>query len=280
MAAALASNTFSLNLEMDGGERDNAKLGLVLVAIVLLFLFTMVALKLCCNMMIDVMVLRDADSFMRTVSQLRRTLCPWWHPRTEASTLQHGNNASSLDLPPRSTGHSSDTLRIDIENLLVGMTPDQKKQLLASILPCKTVSEPDLSSRETTVSSSRSILERNNSIEKVQGGSSEKKSRDNSTNSIINNKNTNNALCPICIHDIRVGESICYSALCHHVFHRDCLSAWLSTHSRICPYCRQEILTQEMLEEAHRIKQEWLRNGNDDDSSYSSGEESDDSLDC
>lgn len=61
-------------------------------------------------------------------------------------------------------------------------------------------------------------------------------------------------VCPICIHSINKGDTVSTTGFCHHVFHHDCLSAWLSTHSRICPYCRREILTQEMLNEANRIK--------------------------
>jgi hypothetical protein len=90
--------------------------------------------------------------------------------------------------------------------------------------------------------------------------------------------------CPICLHDIVVGDIICVSKVCHnnHIFHRQCLSTWLSTHSRICPYCRQEIITQDMINTAHRIKLESLERQRRrqrreyDDSSYSSPSSSDD----
>jgi Ring finger domain len=258
-----ASNSVNFNLATEDSERDNVKLGLSLVGIVLLFLFTMVALKLCCNIIIDVVILRDGDSLMRTVSQLRRTVCPWWHPRTEPTTPQSGENNS---VP--SQQRSAVNVRVDMENLLVGMTPAQKKQLLAAILPCKAVTEQDVATWKTDISP----VKGNSEVRHNEEAGTQKPSHD----------TVNNTLCPICIHDICVGDSICYSGLCHHVFHRDCLSAWLSTHSRICPYCRQEILTQEMLEEAHRIKLEWLDVASEDSDgmSISSGEESMDSLDC
>jgi Ring finger domain len=90
-------------------------------------------------------------------------------------------------------------------------------------------------------------------------------------------------ICPICIHEIQKGDDVCYSGFCHHVFHRDCLSAWLSTHSRICPYCRGEIITQEMLAEAHqtRLAQQTTAEWDDDDDDYDehhsdSGDDDDD----
>ena len=75
---------------------------------------------------------------------------------------------------------------------------------------------------------------------------------------------------------------MCYSELCHHVFHQQCLSAWLSTHSRICPYCRGEIITQQMLNDAHQTRiarqatEEWdlLDDEEDDDDD----EEDDDEI--
>lgn len=64
----------------------------------------------------------------------------------------------------------------------------------------------------------------------------------------------NSTMCPICIHDIEVGDDVAVLSACNHIFHRDCLSEWLSTHTRDCPYCRTEIISQEMMEEAYRLR--------------------------
>lgn len=254
------SLTRSVNFNMaddENGERDDVKLGLTLVGIVLLFLFTMVALKLCCNVMVDAVILRDGDSLRRTFSQWRRVMCPWCHPRTEPQSGE--DSTSGLDLAER----SADAFRVDMENLLIGLTPDQKKQLLATILSSKTVTEADIMTwkNKTCIATPRSTPEDNAEVDE------ERVLPKTDLDVTINN---NSMLCAICIHDIGVGESIYHSGPCDHVFHNDCLSAWLSMHSRSCPYCRQEILTQQMLEEAYRIKQEWIENASDDEVSLSS----------
>lgn len=60
-------------------------------------------------------------------------------------------------------------------------------------------------------------------------------------------------LCSICIHDLEVGQSVVSLApTCEHRFHSSCLIQWLSTHTRNCPYCRTEILTQDMLRQAYQ----------------------------
>jgi hypothetical protein len=64
----------------------------------------------------------------------------------------------------------------------------------------------------------------------------------------------NSTMCPICIQDIEVGSEVVMLSACSHIFHRDCLSEWLSTHTRDCPYCRTEIVSQEMMEEAYRLR--------------------------
>jgi hypothetical protein len=280
--ATAASNSVNFSLVSDDRERDDAKVGLALVGIVLLFLFALVVLKLCCNLMIDVIILRDGECLLRTISQIKRFVCPWWHPRTEPTRRQSAEEGSSRDRQQRIAVNSADSLPIDMENLLVGMTPKQKQHLLASILTSKSATESDIFAWKTCTSQAAVSIKEESPFQIKKGDN------DLPTEPAANNDNTNpnNLLCPICIHDISVGEIVCYSGLCHHVFHRDCLSAWLSTHSRICPYCRREILTQEMLNEAHRLKLNWLENASDDSDgdkdelSLSSDDESVDSLGC
>lgn len=64
----------------------------------------------------------------------------------------------------------------------------------------------------------------------------------------------NSTMCPICINDIEAGNEVATLSTCSHIFHRDCLSEWLSTHTRDCPYCRQEIISQEMMEQAYILR--------------------------
>jgi hypothetical protein len=74
--------------------------------------------------------------------------------------------------------------------------------------------------------------------------------RDSSTREILDDSEKD-LICPICIQCIEVEQPI-ISLPCLHRFHGECLIQWLSTHTRDCPYCRTEILTQGMLEQAYR----------------------------
>ena len=268
------SNAVNFGNALSNEEGDNVRRGLALVGIILVFLFLLVVLKLMCNMFIDILILRDGDSLMRTLSEIRRLLCPCWHPRTEPSSTT--GNTEMQATTSATTGNNNHSDRIDMENLLVGMTPDQKKELLAATLTSKDATKDDIVAWKAS-------MEHQQPVAIVEAVITEDISQSASPKQPSSEHNNSDLLCPICIHDIQEGERICYSGLCHHVFHRDCLSSWLSTHSRICPYCRQEIVTQSMLEEAYQIKLNWLENAtsdseaSNDDSSASS--ESDDSLD-
>ena len=73
---------------------------------------------------------------------------------------------------------------------------------------------------------------------------------DGSTKDILDDSEKD-LICAICIQSIEVEQPI-ISLPCLHRFHGPCLIQWLSTHTRDCPYCRTEILTQGMLEQAYR----------------------------
>ena len=61
-------------------------------------------------------------------------------------------------------------------------------------------------------------------------------------------------VCPICIADFEEGDEVVHLTTCEHKFHVHCLSQWLSTNKKDCPYCRKEILTKEIIEEAHVLR--------------------------
>eukprot|EP00980_Cylindrotheca_fusiformis_P003965 scaffold871_cov130-Cylindrotheca_fusiformis.AAC.42 len=54
-------------------------------------------------------------------------------------------------------------------------------------------------------------------------------------------KNTD--CCPICLHDYKAGEEVCFSKnkACQHEFHRSCIVPWLLKHYH-CPLCRVNFL--------------------------------------
>lgn len=56
--------------------------------------------------------------------------------------------------------------------------------------------------------------------------------------------------CPICLGEIGASEIVFHGRHCHHhAFHEECISHWLSIHHS-CPYCRQQIITEENKEDA------------------------------
>eukprot|EP00980_Cylindrotheca_fusiformis_P019975 scaffold7051_cov79-Cylindrotheca_fusiformis.AAC.2 len=50
--------------------------------------------------------------------------------------------------------------------------------------------------------------------------------------------------CPICLEPYRPGDKICVSKSphCNHIFHRECITAWISEHN-LCPLCRVDLMT-------------------------------------
>jgi hypothetical protein len=113
------------------------KQGMAIVGMVLAFLVFLVILRFGCNICIDLAVLRDSDSLLRTLSEIRRCLFPWWHPRTQPQDL------SSLS-PTRNQGSNSHNTidgrefeLVNMDQLLMGLTPPQKQELVASMLTSK-----------------------------------------------------------------------------------------------------------------------------------------------
>ena len=46
--------------------------------------------------------------------------------------------------------------------------------------------------------------------------------------------------CPVCLEDVEAGEMVRQLPACRHLFHADCVDAWLRAH-RTCPLCRCEL---------------------------------------
>ncbi|XP_025812624.1 RING-H2 finger protein ATL8-like [Panicum hallii] len=47
-------------------------------------------------------------------------------------------------------------------------------------------------------------------------------------------------LCAVCLEDVRAGEMVRQLPACRHLFHADCVDAWLRAH-RTCPLCRCDL---------------------------------------
>eukprot|EP00980_Cylindrotheca_fusiformis_P017462 scaffold5452_cov71-Cylindrotheca_fusiformis.AAC.1 len=63
------------------------------------------------------------------------------------------------------------------------------------------------------------------------------------TGSLSERTTSAEAECPICLEPYRPGDTICVSKSphCEHIFHRECISEWISEHN-LCPLCRVDLM--------------------------------------
>jgi hypothetical protein len=108
----------------------------MVVGFVMLFFIFLLILRYGCNMFIDVVIMRDSASFMRTLSEIRRRFVPWYHPRTQPQQEQEQQATTIQQTSSSADGESGQEL-INMDRILSGLTPQQKKDLLASILTTK-----------------------------------------------------------------------------------------------------------------------------------------------
>ena len=54
----------------------------------------------------------------------------------------------------------------------------------------------------------------------------------------------NTSVCPICLRDIKVGETIAYSENdeCNHYYHKECVIPWFMKGNVSCPNCRRDFI--------------------------------------
>ena len=74
-------------------------------------------------------------------------------------------------------------------------------------------------------------------------------------------------LCSICLHHFRDGDVVSQSTNnCKHMFHRECVAAWLSVHKE-CPLCRELFLKEDLAEETASQAQQPEPNSRENNSS-------------
>ena len=113
--------------------------GLIIVGCVAALLFALIIVRLGCNVFIDLIVLRDSGSVTRALSEARRTVLPWWHPRTQPQgSMTNGFSVqdSRLELGNRNVVEE-ELGGLDMDRVLAGLTAKAKQDLLASVLPAE-----------------------------------------------------------------------------------------------------------------------------------------------
>ena len=136
------NSTSATLTNMFGGDPDSGSngidvdvvKGLTIIGIVVAVLFTLILLRFGCNICIDLIILRDFDAFMRSISKARRIVLPWFHPRTQP---QHGRGDDHDEEYGNVDGGVTELATIDMDQVLAGLSPQQKQSLVEQVLTTK-----------------------------------------------------------------------------------------------------------------------------------------------
>ena len=257
-------------------DSDSTREGMYLIVMTCVFLFLLVLLRYGCIWFIDVVILCEHRRNRRTkLGRLLSTCCPRWFPPMSSDENPDGQAGDAGDDPAATNNANSDNSDVEdgtelverninsnyAKRLLRHLAEDQKRDLFAYMLDHRTVTEADFrnfaephgggccdATTETDTAATAVVTSEYSSIAVPTGGPAH--------SSFPDSSNADSGIsCPICITDIRVGERIYHCKTCNHLFKLDCILEWLVTGSTLCPYCRREIFTRKMLEEAFRKQQ-------------------------
>lgn len=173
---------------------------------------------------------------------------------TAANTIDHSNRSDNSDDSDEPGTELVERNRSYARRLMLILSEDEKRTIFSSILESRFARITDIqpkygdSSSDDSESDNDSSSAKESSIDVPDGGPLPNQTDGNESN---NNNNNNHACCPICIQDIKVLDRVYHCNHCQHLFHYDCMLAWVGTGSMICPYCRREIFTRERLEQAY-----------------------------
>ncbi|KAK4415948.1 E3 ubiquitin-protein ligase [Sesamum alatum] len=70
--------------------------------------------------------------------------------------------------------------------------------------------------------------------------------------SILGLSDSGGEICSICLGEFVCGEAVKILPRCKHMFHEDCIDAWLPVRSVNCPVCRDRIIDDEQGVEIQR----------------------------
>ena len=102
---------------------------------VLLFLIILVVIRFVVNMFIDLAILRDADSVIRALSQIRRFFCPCWHPRTQNLNQSPADSTDAVNNSAQHSVTENVPGQMTIGRLLGNLTSEQRQLLISKVIP-------------------------------------------------------------------------------------------------------------------------------------------------
>jgi len=268
----------------DTNDEESNREAIFMIGMTVFFLVLLVICKYGCIWFIDAVILCEFRRSWRNNSNesfLKRALfscCPRIFPPNSSdgdlpnSDGRNSNNSDVVDDATATNTSDSDTsddggMELMEQNANYAkrvvriLTEEQKRSLFASVLHIRTATEAD-----TGTGGQHLLADTLQEREETQmAPTTDEENQKTTAESIVvpdgsaSATNSDDACCPICIQDIKLGDRVCQCKHCHHVFHADCIVGWLGTGSTLCPYCRCELYTRSMLEEAYRRQQEQER---------------------
>jgi len=249
-------------------DDDTTRRGLSLILLSVIFLFLLVLFRYCCFWIIDYVIMcdhrRHNQGFLR--HNLSRCFPCWFPPvapQPQTDTEDAEGRSNDDDDDHSNSGEEGGTELVErnasyARRLVRKLTEEQKRSIFSSILDSRKATKADISEQRRD----RKHGEQQSSTDGLD--SEEASATSNASSSIAvsdgsplptsldGSGENNHSCCPICIQDIKAGDQVYHCNHCHHLFHFDCMLGWVGTGSTLCPYCRREIVSRKMLEQAYR----------------------------
>jgi len=248
---------------------DSTRRGLMLILLALFFLFLLVLFRYCCFWIIDHVIM--CDHCQRNHGFIRRNLsrcCPRWfppvapQPQADPEDAQgqsnddddhsyYSSDEGGTELVERNASYSRSLVR--------KLTEEQKRTIFSAILDSRKATTADISEEKRDQKQARQQQPCSDGLDIEEASTTSNASSSIAISdgsplpiSLDERDENNHACCPICIQDIEVGDQVYHCNHCQHLFHFDCMLGWVGTGSTLCPYCRREIVSRKMLEQAYR----------------------------
>lgn len=196
----------------------------MVIAAVTSLMIGLVMLRFCTNFLIDCCILNERERAQR---DLIRSLCPWYHRRTQpTSELPNDEPSTPIDI---------------IEAVPSGI----RKERLMNALPLFHLSADII--KDYKDKDHKEYCRKANGKSSLDRGDETTEEHD--ENGL--HFNTSAVICSICIHELNLGDTVFKTPHCHHLFHRNCISEWMTAVTRSnnteCPNCRSVIIARAVL---------------------------------
>ena len=254
-SAALAASASPMQSNTDNS--NVLKQAFIVIAITLAALLILITIRFGFNVLVDICLLGQAEAYSRMISDWWRRVCPCWHRRTVPSEGRPNGNSPWITDEEAGTGGLGRNRTYHLQKLPL----DRRKRLLEEVLPAKVLTAEDIASfgqpkngeskavckeaNETLApehGTSNSVEDPARPAEDISGNDADGPDDDDDA-SLCSLNSAGILLCSICLHELKVGDTVLVSK-CEHVFHHSCIAEWVVENcASDCPYCRTELIS-------------------------------------